>query len=146
MPDRHGPYRDARFLLEIDGIVRAGFSTCSLPENSTEATEYREGNERPTVRKLWSLNNYGTLSLESGITDDSIELFEWRQLVEQGQMEAARRTIAVIVLDEEGESGPRYEFRDAWPSNYDAPDLDATGGEVAIESLEIESEGMERKA
>jgi phage tail-like protein len=146
MPDRHGPFRDARFLLEIDGIAKAGFSTASIPENSTEATEYREGTDRPTVRKLWSLNDYGTLSLESGITTDSIMLFEWRQLVERGQMGDARRTIAVVILDEEGSSGPRYEFRKAWPSNYDAPDLDATGGEVAIESLEIEHEGMIRKA
>jgi len=146
MPDRHGPYRDARFLLEIGGITRAGFSSASIPENSTEATEYREGNERPTVRKLWSLNNFGTLTLESGITDDSIELFAWRKQVEQGMMETARRTIAVVVLDEEGSAGPRYEFRNAWPSNYDAPDLDATGGEVAIESMEIEHEGMDRIA
>ena len=43
MPDRHGPYRNTRFLLEIDGIGVAGFSQATLPENSTEATEYREG-------------------------------------------------------------------------------------------------------
>lgn len=144
MPDRKGPYRNARFLLEIDDIVKAGFSSCALPENSTEAIEYREGNDRPTMRKLWGLNNFGTLTLESGATEDSIELYEWRSQVEQGNVDDARRTIAVIVLDEEGNPGLRWEFRDAWPTNYDAPDLDAEGGEVAIESLEIEHEGMER--
>lgn len=144
MPDRHGPYRNVRYLLEIDGIAVAGFSQCSLPENSTEAVEYREGNDRPTVRKLWSLNSYGTLTLEKGTTEDSMELFEWRKLVEQGQVDEARRNIAVVVLDEEGEPGPRWEFRDAWPTQYDAPDLDASGNEVAIESLEIDLEGMER--
>ena len=146
MADRHGPYRDVRFLLEIDGIVKAGFSQCTIPENTTEPTEYREGTDRPTVRKLWSLNDYGTLTLESGVTDDSIELFEWRQLVEQGNLDDARRSIAVVILDEEGNPGPRWEFVSAWPSSYDAPDLDATGGEVAIESIEIEHEGMERIA
>lgn len=144
MPDRHGPYRNARFLLEFDDLVKAGFSSCTIPENSTEAVEYREGDERPTVRKLWGLNNYGTLSLEGGVTDDSIELFEWRKQVEQGNLDEARQDIAVIVMDEAGDPGPRWEFRNAWPTNYDAPDLDATGGEVAIESLEIEHEGMER--
>lgn len=144
MPDRHGPYRNARFLLEFDDLVKAGFSSCTIPENSTEAVEYREGNERPTVRKLWGLNNYGTLSLEGGVTDDSMELYEWRKQVEQGNVDEARQDIAVIVLDEAGDSGPRWEFRNAWPTNYDAPDLDATGGEVAIESMEIEHEGMER--
>lgn len=144
MPDRHGPYRNARFLLEFDELVKAGFSSCNLPENSTEAVEYREGNDRPTVRKLWGLNDYGTLTLESGATEDSLELYEWRQQVEQGNLDAARQDIAVIVLDEAGNPGLRWEFRKAWPSNYDAPDLDASGAEVAIESLEIEHEGMER--
>lgn len=146
MPDRHGPYRNVRYLLEIDGIAIAGFSQCTLPENSTEAVEYREGSDPPTVRKLWSLNSYGTLTLERGTSEDSIALFEWRQLVEQGNVDAARRNIAVVVLDEEGEPGPRWEFRAAWPTQYDGPDLDASGNEIAIESLEIDHEGMERTA
>jgi phage tail-like protein len=144
MPDRHGPYRNARFLLEFDDLVKAGFSTCTLPENSTEPIEYREGNDRPTMRKLWGLNDFGALTLESGATQDSIELFEWRAQVEQGNVDEARQDIAVIVLDEEGNPGLRWEFRNAWPSNYDAPDFDAEGDEVAIESLEIQHEGMER--
>lgn len=144
MPDRHGPYRNARFLLEFDDIVRAGFSSVTIPENSTEPVEYREGNDPPTMRKLWGLNDFGTLTLEGGVTDDSMELFEWRKLVEQGNVDDARQDIAVIVLDEEGNSGPRWEFRRAWPINYNAPELDATGADVAIESLEIEHEGMER--
>lgn len=144
MADRHGPYRNTRFLLEFDDLVKAGFSSCTLPENSTDPVEYREGNDRPTMRKLWGLNDFGTLSLESGVTDDSIELYEWRQLVEQGNLDEARQDIAVIVLDEEGNPGARWEFRKAWPSSYDAPDLDAEGAEVAIEGMEIEHEGMER--
>lgn len=146
MPDRHGPYRDSRFLLEIDGIVQAGFSECTIPESSTEPTEYREGNEPPTVRKLSSLNTYGDLTLRWGTTPESTELFEWRKAVEQGQLDEARRNVAVLVLDEEGEPGARWEFRGAWPRQYDAPDLDATGSGVAIESLEIAHEGMERTA
>lgn len=144
MPDRHGPYRNVRFLLEIDHITIAGFSTCNLPENSTEVIEYREGNEAPTARKLWSLNDFGDLTLEKGITEDSIALFEWRKKVEQGKLDEARRLIAVIILDEEGQPGPRYEFREAWVRQYDAPDLDASGSDVAIESIEIVHEGMER--
>ena len=144
MADRHGPYRNARFLLEFDDLVKAGFDSCTLPENSTETVEYREGNDPPTQRKLWGLNEYGTLSLESGATEDSIELYEWRQQVEQGNLDDARQDIAVIVLDEEGNPGLRWEFKKAWPSSYDAPDLDASSAEVAIESLEIEHEGMER--
>jgi phage tail-like protein len=144
MPDRHGPYRNFRYLLEIDGIAQAGFSEATIPEASTEPIEYREGNEAPTVRKLSSLNAYGNLTLQWGVTTDSMALYEWWTLVEQGKVDEARRSIAVIVLDEEGEPGARWQFRNAWPQQYDAPDLSATANEVAIESLEIVHEGMER--
>ncbi|MFC4360612.1 phage tail protein [Halobium salinum] len=144
MPDRHGPYRNSRYLLEIDDTIQAGFSEATIPSNSTEPTEYREGNESPTVRKLWSLNTFENLTLQWGTTDDSMAIFEWRKMVEQGQVDDARRDIAVIVLDEEGQPGPRWNFVRAWPVNYDAPDLNATDSQVAIESIEIAHEGMER--
>ncbi|MFC5135239.1 MULTISPECIES: phage tail protein [Haloferacaceae] len=146
MPDRHGPYRRIRYLLEIDGIAKAGFSRCSLPTARTDVVEYREGNEPPTPRQLGGLGRHGPLVLESGATDDSIALYEWRKLVEQGKLDEARRPIAVVVLDEEGEAGPRWEFRDAWPRSYTAPDLSADRSDVAIERLGIVHEGMERTA
>jgi phage tail-like protein len=146
MPDRHGPYRRTRFLLEIEETGKAGFSRCQLPASRTDVVEYREGNDPPTPRKLWNLNEYGRLVLESGVTQDSIELYEWRQLVEQGKVDGTRRDIAVVVLGEEGEPGPRWEFRNAWPACYVPPDLRATGTDVAIERLEIVHEGMRREA
>lgn len=144
MPDRHGPYRNSRFLLEIDGIAQAGFSECTIPEVTTQVAEYREGNDPPTVRKLGGLNQYGTLSLRWGTTTNSMELYEWQQATQRGGVDEARRNVAVVLLDEEGSPGARWEFVNAWPTKYDAPDLNATGNEVAIESLEIAHEGMER--
>lgn len=146
MPDRHGPYRDCRFLLEIDEVAKAGFSRCRLPTTGSAVIEYREGTDPPTPRKLRGLNEYGTLVLRYGITDDSIGLFEWRQLVEQGKLDAARRPVAIVLLDEEGSPGPRWELKNAWPERYHGPKLDALGEEVAIERLEIVTEGVERVA
>ncbi|WP_281195336.1 phage tail protein [Halorubrum sp. F4] len=146
MPDRHGPYRRIRYLLEIDGVTKAGFSRCSLPTARTDVVEYREGNEPPAPRQLAGLNRYGPLVLEAGATDDSVELFEWRKLVEQGKVDEARRPIAVVLLDEEGEAGPRWEFENAWPRSYTAPDLSADRSDVAIERLGIVHEGMQRIA
>jgi phage tail-like protein len=144
MPDKHGPYRNVRFLLEIDGISKAGFAECRQPTSSTDVIEYREGTDPPTVRQLAGLNRYGRVVLRSGVTDDSIELFEWRKQVEQGKVDEARRTVAIVVLDREGNTGARWELRDVWPATYQAPRLDATGEDVAIESLELVCEGFER--
>ena len=82
MSDRVDPYRAARFLLEIDGITRAGFSECSIPDSSQDPIEYREGNETFTVRKIPGMNKYGNLTLKWGTTD-TMELYEWRKQVEE---------------------------------------------------------------
>lgn len=144
MADRNDPYTNSRFLLEIDGIVQAGFSEVAIPDISTDPIEYREGNEETTVRKLPGLTKYGNLTLKWGITDSSMELFEWRKLVVQGNTDDARKNIAVILQDEEGNPAARWEFREAWPSKYDAPNLSAKGADVAIETMEIVHEGMDR--
>ena len=142
--ERKDPFKNFRFLVEIDGIVQAGFREVTIPDSTTDVVEYREGNEKTiTPRKLPGLTKYGNLTLKWGVTD-SLELYNWRRLVETGQIEKARRNLAVIVLDDEGNPAARWEFFNAWPSKYDAPDLNATANEVAIETLEIVHEGMVR--
>jgi phage tail-like protein len=143
MPGRKDPYRNFRFRLEIDNIIQAGFSEATIPDSTQDPIEYREGNESPTVRKIPGLVKYGNVTLKWGLTD-SLDLYEWRKLVEQGNMKDARRNVAVILLDEEGNDAARWEFNDAWPSKYDAPDLSAKGTDIAIETLEIAHEGMKR--
>ena len=47
-------------------------------------------------------------------------------------------------MDEYGSDVARWEFKDAFPIRYDAPDLNAMGSGVAIETLEISFESMTR--
>lgn len=141
--DRYLPYRNVRYLVEIDGIERAGFSRCRLPTATTGVVEYREGNEPPTPRTVPGLTRYGPLRLACGVSDSTV-LADWRELVERGEFAAARRSLAVQLLDASGEPGPRWEFRGAWPSRYEAPDLDALHGTVAVDTLDVTHDGFER--
>lgn len=143
MAERIDPYRGFRYIIEIDGIIQAGFSEVTIPDSSQEPIEYREGNDLPTARKLPGLVKYGNVVLKWGTTD-SIELFQWRESVEAGLIKDSRKNMAVIILNDEGGMAARWEFKDAWPTKYDAPDLKANGNEVAIETLEIAHEGMKR--
>jgi len=140
---RVDPYKNFRFLVEIDGVTQAGFREVTIPDSSQDPIEYREGNMQPTVMKQPGLVKYGNVSLKWGTTD-SLELYKWRKLVEDGKVREARRNMAIIILDDAGAPAARWEFESAWPSKYDAPDLNATGNEIAIENLEIVHEGMRR--
>lgn len=141
---RNDPYRNSRFLVEIDGIVQAGFSEVTIPDSSNDVVDYREGNHPPTTRKLPGLVKYGNVTLKWGITN-SLELYEkWRLPVEEGKVASARKNMAIILMSDDGTPSARWEFHNAWPTKYDAPDLSAKGNDVAIETLEIAHEGMKR--
>jgi phage tail-like protein len=144
---RIDPYRNFRYRLEIDGIDQGGFSEATVPDQTVDVVEYREGNEPnpATVRKLTGLTKYGNLTLKWGITD-SMDLYNWHKDVTLGKIESdkLRKNISVIVIDEAGNDKSRWNFVQAWPSKYDPPDLNAKGNEVSIETLEIVHEGMER--
>lgn len=138
---RKDPFRNFRFRVEIDGIQQAGFSDVSGFDSSIDVIEYREGNEGTTVRKLPGLTKYGNVSLKWGITD-SMDLYNWHKEAAAGNIQ--RKNISVIVIDEAGNDKARWDFVQAWPSKYDAPDFNAKGNDIAIESLELVHEGMAR--
>ena len=140
---RKDPYRQFRFRVEIDGISQAGFSECSFADTTTDAVEYREGDEIPTARKLSGLTKFGNITLKWGITD-TMEIYNWRQQIIDTGAEGARRNMSIILIDEAGSDTARWDITRAWPTKYDPPDFSAKGNEVAIETLEIIHEGFKR--
>ena len=143
------PYKNFRYTVEIDGINAGGFSEVSGVDISVDVIEYREGNEkRTTPRKLTGLTKYGNVTLKWGSVGD-MAMLDWINSVassnEEGPKGIQRKKITIKLLDENGnEGGPSWEIINAWPTHYTAPDLNGTGGEVAIESLEICHEGVIR--
>lgn len=140
--NRVDPYRNFNFLVEIDGITQAGFSECTGFEISTDPVEYREGGDpAQTVRKLSGPTKYANIMLKWGLTD-SMDLYNWYRDVTKGKVQ--RKTGSIVVLDVDGKEKVRWNFTDAWPTKYNPADLNAKASEVAIESLEITHEGIER--
>ena len=138
---RTDPYRNFSFLVEIGGITQAGFSDCSGFGATTDPIEYREGGETKTVRKLAGLTKYPNITLKWGLTD-SRELYNWYRDVANGKIQ--RKSGSIILLDLEGNEKVRWNFFEAWPTKWDGPDFTAKGNDVAIETLELAHEKVER--
>jgi len=144
MADRKDPFRNSRFIVEIDGVSQAGFREATIPDVSSEPIEYREGNEAPTVRKIPGLIKYGNITLKWGITD-SMDMYNWyKEAILDNKFNGARKNISILLLDEEGNEANRWNFVNCWPTKYNAPDTNATASEIAIEEMEIVNEGMLR--
>jgi phage tail-like protein len=137
---RVDPYKNFRFLVEIEGLTQAGFSECSGLGSKVEVIEYREGGEPATVRKLPGRVSYPDITLKWGVTG-SRELYDWHRHVVQGQIQ--RKRCSIILLDDSGTPKVRWNLFEAWPSKWDGPALNAKGSEVAIETLTITCEGLE---
>lgn len=138
---RVDPYKNFRFLLEIDSIVQGGFAECSGFGSNVEVIEYREGGEPKTVRKLPGKVSYPDISLKWGLTD-SRELYDWHRTAVDGPIQ--RKNGSIILQDDEGQERVRWNFFNAWPSKWDGPDFNAKGTDVAIETLTVSCERVER--
>ena len=138
---RQDPYKNYRFLVEIDGIVQAGFAECSGFGSEVQVVEYREGGDATTARKLPGMAKYPDISLKWGITD-SRELYDWHLAAVNGQTQ--RKNGSIVVLDDTGQEKVRWNFFGAWPSKYAGPSFNAKGNDVAIETLTVSCERMLR--
>jgi phage tail-like protein len=141
MAQRNDPYSQFNFLIEIDGVVKGGFSECSGLTSDTNVIDYREGNEKQlTTRRLPGLMKYTNIVLKRGYTADK-SLWNWRQDVINGQI--SRTTGSIILLDDARNTALTWNFREGWPCKLEGPALNGKTSEVAIETLEICHEGIE---
>jgi phage tail-like protein len=139
-PQRNDPYKAFNFLVEIDGVARAAFSEVSGLESETAVIEYRTGNDN-AIRKLPGLTKFANITLRRGVTQDP-ELWNWRKSIVEGNPD--RRNGSIILLDDQRNPVVRWNFRNGWPCKWEGPALNAKANEVAIETLEIAHEGLER--
>jgi phage tail-like protein len=138
--DRVDPFAQFNFLVEIDGVARAGFTEVGGLSTEQDIIEYREGSNAPTVSKLPGLSKFMNISLKRGFTQD-FDLWNWRKTTLDGATE--RRAGTIVLLDEGRNPVLRWNFKEGWICKWEGPALNATTNEAAIESLEICHEGLE---
>ena len=149
--NRFDPYKTYRFhiFFEQSTTPVAGVSKVTGIKRSSDPIEYKEGGN-PIILKGLGRTKYEPVTLERGVTHDT-DFEIWAnaaQLLDQGHpsqsLKNLRRTIHIVLLNEEGQPVLRYLVHRAWVSEYQAlPDLDAGTNAVAIEHIKLENEGWE---
>jgi phage tail-like protein len=136
------PYRNYNFMVEIDGIAQGSFMECSGLDATTESIEYREGGDNVTVRKLPGKTSYGDITLKWGVNATK-DLWTWRRQVIQGNIQRKNGSVVVYDLANSTEVA-RWNFVRGWPVKWEGPHFDAKGKDVAVETLTIAHEGIDR--
>ena len=136
------PYRAYNFKLDIQGVTEGHFTECTGIRIEVQALRYREGGTSQVVHRLPGPVEYGDVTLRYGLTA-STELWTWFMTAVQGKVE--RRNVSILMLGADGVTEVlRWNLVNAWPSEWRGAPLDAMGREVAIESLTLVFETLER--
>jgi phage tail-like protein len=139
-PTRVDPYRVFNFRVELGPNTVAAFRECGGLTLTIDPVDYREGADQAlTVRKLTGLRKYTNITLKRGLTQN-LDLWNWYAT---GLTDTPTRQSGAIVLqNEDHQDELRWEFENGWITKWEGPALNATGNEVAIESIEICHEGV----
>jgi phage tail-like protein len=133
---RNDPFRVFRFRVEIDGISVMAFSEAGGLNVEGGPVEYREGTDKELhVRKLPGLRKYADITLKRGKTEGDKEMFTWYTNIANGVDD--RRDGTITLMNEAGQDVMRWHFEKGWVDKIEGPSLNATGNEVAYESVTI---------
>jgi phage tail-like protein len=136
------PYRAYNFKLEILGITEGHFTECSGMGIKVNTIAYREGGTAQVVHQLPGPVEYASITLRYGLTT-SLDLWTWFMSAVKGKVE--RKNISIVMLDSDGSTPvARWDLVNAWPAEWWGAPLDAMGREVAIESLKLVFETLDR--
>jgi phage tail-like protein len=138
---RTDPFLGFRFEVTVDGIAVGAFSECGGLQHEVEFVDYAEGGLNTHVHKFPARGKQAPIRLKRGIADRV--LWDWYASLLAGSTQ--RRNGAIRILDAAG-SGVEAEWRfsRALPTKWTGPELNATQNQVAVESLELVHEGLER--
>lgn len=136
------PYRSYNFKLDINGISEGHFTECSGLNVKVETISYREAGANQLVRKIPGPVDYAAVTLRYGVTN-SRELWDWLMTAVEGSVE--RKNVSIVLLDSSGSSEVmRWNLQDAWPSEWQGAALNATDRAIAIDSLTLVFDRLER--
>lgn len=147
---RFDPYKNFKFRIKWDGKYVAGVSKIGALKRTTEVVKHREGGDPSTTRKSPAKTDYGTITLERGVTHDT-EFEKWANLVHHTDgdpvisLKNFRKDIIIEFLNEASQVAKAYKVFRCWVSEFQSlPGLDAGANAVAIETIRLENEGWER--
>ncbi len=139
---RDDPYRNYQFNLLIEGIQTAGFIEASGLGADIDVIEYRAAGNAGMVNHLPGQVHYRPITLKYGMGGDR-SLWDWFDQTASGDL--VRRNVSVIQYKPDGVTEAyRWNLDRAWPAQLGVASMDTHASSIAIESLTLIYDRLER--
>jgi phage tail-like protein len=136
------PYRSYNFKLEIQGVTEGHFTECVGLGVRVRSIPYREGGTSQVVHQLPGRAEYSEITLRYGLTTSKL-LWDWLMSAVKGKVE--RRNVSIVIMGDDGVTPVmQWNLINAWVTEWRGAPLDALGQEVAIESVSLVFESIDR--
>jgi phage tail-like protein len=136
------PYRAYNFKLVIQGVTEGHFTECSGLGIKVQVIKYREGGTNQVIRCIPGPVEYADIILRYGLTA-SRDLWDWLMTAVQGKVD--RKNVSILLLDSDGVAEVmRWDLVNTWIAEWRGSVLNAMQREVAIESLTLVFETLQR--
>jgi phage tail-like protein len=141
------PLVSYNFGIEVEGIISGFFTECSGLGSESEVIEHKVvgTNGKEVVRKIPGRLKWGDVTLKRGVTTN-MDFWDWRKMVEDGNVAQARKNGSIIMYDQEGTEVARWNFERGWPSKISGPSVKSDGNEVVVEELTLVHEYIKRES
>src|ERR1044072_7730729 len=114
MPDKD-PLVSAWFGIEFQNQVAGAFREMTGMGSENEVVEYKASGPdgKFVIQKVPGRMKWNNITLKRGITD-SVDMWKWRKMVEDGDVMKARKNGSVVMFDTTGKEVARWNFINAW--------------------------------
>lgn len=142
---REDPLVGFNFAIDVGGRIEGYFTEVSGLGSEHEIIEQKvvDKSGREIILKVPGRLKWGDIVLKRGITS-SLDLWDWRKQVEDGDIKGARTNGSIIMYDQEGKEQARWNFLSAWPSKISGPTPKSDSNEIGVEELTLVHEYIER--
>ena len=138
---RRDPIPSFRFTVTFDELPPVGFTDCTGLQMESTPMEYAEGGLNTHTWRFPGRWKQSNLTLKRGIVNKV--LYDWYAAVANGEFKA--RNATVLVKDPSGsETVIEFRLQEAFPVTWVGPDLAAGQNNLAVETLELAHQGLER--
>lgn len=139
------PYGSFRFKLEVDGIALGHFKSCSGLKHEIEVLEFQEGGVNEFKHKLVGQGSYPNITLKMGFVSNGLAEDWHYEYATADAKKGKRKTVRIYLLDDAATTVVgQWTLKDAWPVKWEGPEFDASGDNLAVETLEIAHHGILR--
>jgi phage tail-like protein len=140
---RRDPFVAFRFELKLDDLSVGAFSECTGIQLETETQDYNEGGVNDHVHKFPTRTKQSNITLKRGIVDRV--MWDWYfDLYRNGIVRT--RNCTITVYDPSGKDEVMvWQFNNAFPCKWQGPDLNASQNNVAVETVDLCHQGLERR-